>query len=413
MSAADWPYVERIYAAGISGGQATFERKAPSWERWSAAKRGMPCLVARDGEDRVLGWAALTPVSTRECYRGVGAVSIYVDPDRARTRRRQGAAAGARGLGRAGFDLDAGGRHLPARTRPAIALHEGCGFRLVGVRKRVGPDARRQLARRAALRAPQRDRGRGLRPPAGAAPRALSRPLARVRLVGAARANYPRLLPVRALQSRSGMGSARAAGPGTRSSRSARPHGGAPRAGGGRFAAGGEARASRARRCRSREVATERRRAAVRRASASSTGCSAAARAGLAGAARRLARHRQVDAHEHGARHLQSGAPHAVRQRRGVGRAGPAARRAAARGAAGRRRWTCRDPARETRPCWRDRPRLRDRDAGAARARGLRDRLGADAARSPTSAARPASVGQVREVAARVMELGEGARRSR
>jgi L-amino acid N-acyltransferase YncA len=137
MSAADWPHVERIYTAGISGGEATFEREAPSWERWSAAKRGMPCLVARDGEQRVLGWAALTPVSARECYRGVGAVSIYVDPDRART-----------GVGKAllralvdaaeqasVWTVEAG---IFPENAASIALHEGCGFRLVGVRKRVG-----------------------------------------------------------------------------------------------------------------------------------------------------------------------------------------------------------------------------------------------------------------------------------
>ncbi|MGA8355619.1 MAG: N-acetyltransferase family protein [Solirubrobacteraceae bacterium] len=136
MLAADWPHVERIYTAGISGGEATFERQAPSWERWSAAKGGMPCLVAHDGDDRVLGWAALTPVSARECYRGVGAVSIYVDPDRARM-----------GVGKALlralvdaaeqasiWTVEAG---IFPENAASIALHEGCGFRLVGVRKRV------------------------------------------------------------------------------------------------------------------------------------------------------------------------------------------------------------------------------------------------------------------------------------
>lgn len=142
MSAADWPHVARIYTAGISGGEATFERQAPSWERWSAARAGMPCLVARDGDGRVLGWAALSPVSARECYRGVGAVSIYVDPDCARN-----------GIGRALLRalLDASEQAsiwtveagIFPENAASIALHEGCGFRLVGVRKRVGqmPDA--------------------------------------------------------------------------------------------------------------------------------------------------------------------------------------------------------------------------------------------------------------------------------
>lgn len=137
MSAADWPQVARIYAQGIEGGSATFEREPPTWERWSAARGGMPCLVAHDGEGRVLGWAALTPVSPRDCYRGVGAVSIYVDPDRLRM-----------GVGRAlllallDAAEQAGIWTVEAGIFPenvaSLALHESCGFRQVGVRRRVG-----------------------------------------------------------------------------------------------------------------------------------------------------------------------------------------------------------------------------------------------------------------------------------
>lgn len=137
MSAEDWSQVARIYTAGITGGEATFESQAPSWERWSAARGGMPCLVARDGEGSVLGWAALSPVSARECYRGVGAVSIYVDPDRVRG-----------GVGRAlllallDAAEQAGIWTVEAGVFPenaaSVALHERCGFRLVGVRKQVG-----------------------------------------------------------------------------------------------------------------------------------------------------------------------------------------------------------------------------------------------------------------------------------
>jgi L-amino acid N-acyltransferase YncA len=137
MSAADWPDVARIYMAGISGGAATFEREVPTFERWSAARGRMPCLTAADAKGAVIGWATLSPVSGRECYRGVGAVSIYVDP-------------GAAGMGvgkalllalieaseRAGiWTMEAG---IFPENAASIALHEKCGFRLVGVRTRVG-----------------------------------------------------------------------------------------------------------------------------------------------------------------------------------------------------------------------------------------------------------------------------------
>lgn len=143
MSAADWPEVARIYEAGIAGGNATFERAAPSFDQWSAARGGMPCLLARDGEGRVLGWAALGPTSTREVYRGVGSVSIYVDPDR--TRMGVGGAllrALIDAAERAGiWTVEAG---IFPENVASIALHERCGFRLVGVRERVGqmPDGR-------------------------------------------------------------------------------------------------------------------------------------------------------------------------------------------------------------------------------------------------------------------------------
>jgi L-amino acid N-acyltransferase YncA len=145
MKAADWPDVARIYGAGLRGGDATFEHSVPSWEEWSAARVSEPRLLARAGGEEVwgaaagevLGWAALSPASARAVYRGVGAVSIYVDS--AFARRGVGGSL-LRGLidasERAGFwTLEAG--IFPENTG-SIALHERCGFELVGVRRRVG-----------------------------------------------------------------------------------------------------------------------------------------------------------------------------------------------------------------------------------------------------------------------------------
>lgn len=136
LTAEHWPAVARIYAAGIAGGNATFEHTVPDWEQWLAARLPEPCLVARDG-GQVIGWAALSPTSSRHVYRGVGAVSIYVDPDFA------GCGAGATLLSelitaseRVGiWTLEAG---IFSENEASIALHERCGFRLVGVRTRVG-----------------------------------------------------------------------------------------------------------------------------------------------------------------------------------------------------------------------------------------------------------------------------------
>lgn len=137
MSAEDWPAVSRIYAAGIAGGNATFEHTVPDWEQWRRARAEDPCLVARDSSGEVLGWAALSHTSSRSVYRGVGEVGIYVDPQHA------GQGVGRRLLEglieaseRAGFwTLQAG---IFPENAASVALHRRCGFRLVGVRERVG-----------------------------------------------------------------------------------------------------------------------------------------------------------------------------------------------------------------------------------------------------------------------------------
>ena len=143
MSAEDWPAVARIYQAGIDAGNATFEAEVPSWERWRAARLAEPCLVAHERGGQAVGWAALSPASARAVYAGVAEVSIYVDPAHA-----------GRGVGRALLEaliedsertgiwtLRAG---IFPENRASIALHERCGFRLLGTHERIGrmPDGR-------------------------------------------------------------------------------------------------------------------------------------------------------------------------------------------------------------------------------------------------------------------------------
>jgi L-amino acid N-acyltransferase YncA len=80
MTPADWEAVRAIYREGIASGQATFETDPPSWEQWDASHHPFARFVARNGV-RVVGWAALAPVSRRRCYAGVAEVSVYVAAD--------------------------------------------------------------------------------------------------------------------------------------------------------------------------------------------------------------------------------------------------------------------------------------------------------------------------------------------
>src|ERR1051325_548045 len=77
MQAGDYDAVRAIYLDGIATGQATFETSAPAYEQWDSAHLPFARLVARN-KDKVIGWAALTPVSQRCVYGGVAEVSVYV-----------------------------------------------------------------------------------------------------------------------------------------------------------------------------------------------------------------------------------------------------------------------------------------------------------------------------------------------
>jgi L-amino acid N-acyltransferase YncA len=132
----DWPQVASIFEAGIRAGNATFETEAPTWEAWDASHNRQHRLVAVE-DGRVVGWAALSPVSDRYCYSGVAEDSVYLAPQ-----------AQGRGVGRlllerliAGAEKDGiwtiQAAMFPENTA-SVQLHVRCGFRIVGVRERLG-----------------------------------------------------------------------------------------------------------------------------------------------------------------------------------------------------------------------------------------------------------------------------------
>ena len=133
----DWPAVRAIYEAGIATGDATFETTASDWPAWDAAHLADHRLVARDDDGRVVAWAALAPVSDRCAYVGVAEDSIYVAPE-----------AQGRGVGRALLtavvaSAEQGGiwtvqTGIFPENQPSVRLHKACGFRVVGVRERLG-----------------------------------------------------------------------------------------------------------------------------------------------------------------------------------------------------------------------------------------------------------------------------------
>jgi len=136
LEAGDWERVAEIYARGLETGEATFETEVPTWEVWDASHL-KDCRIVAEVDGRVIGWAALSGVSDRCVYGGVGEVSVYVDAG------ARGAGVGSRLLAelvsaseRAGlWTLQAG---VFPENEASVRVHENAGFRLVGHRERLG-----------------------------------------------------------------------------------------------------------------------------------------------------------------------------------------------------------------------------------------------------------------------------------
>ncbi len=137
MRPGDWPQVRAIYLEGIATGNATFEQTAPEWDKWDSGHLPGARFVARSDTGDLLGWAALSAVSSRCVYAGVAEVSIYV------AERARGCGVGRQLMTRLVVDSEAAGIWtLQAGIFPensaSIALHERAGFRIVGRREKLG-----------------------------------------------------------------------------------------------------------------------------------------------------------------------------------------------------------------------------------------------------------------------------------
>lgn len=155
MREADWPAIARIYKQGMDTNLATFQTDVPDYADWDNGHL-TACRFVAVYDNAVVGWVALSPVSSRCVYAGVAEVSVYVSPE------RKGQGIGALLLSKLSttsekhgiWTLQAG---IMQNNEASIRLHEKCGYRMVGYREKIGRDASGQwrttvlMERRSAL----------------------------------------------------------------------------------------------------------------------------------------------------------------------------------------------------------------------------------------------------------------------
>ena len=138
MELSDWEQVKNIYIEGIRTGIATFQSELdlPSWEKWNQDHISS-CRLVAVFNDVILGWAALSPYSKRPVYLGVAEVSIYMN------KQFSGQGIANELLNKLievsesnGFwTLQSG---IISGNTASIELHKKCGFRVVGIREKLG-----------------------------------------------------------------------------------------------------------------------------------------------------------------------------------------------------------------------------------------------------------------------------------
>lgn len=137
MQPSDGEKVIEIFQEGIDGGNATFEQNVPTWEAWDNKFFKICRFVLEDENENIFGWAALQPISNRDCFKGVAEVSIYLKNE------FQGKGLGKMLLRKLILDseehefwtLQSG---IFPENEASINVHLNLGFRKVGTRERIG-----------------------------------------------------------------------------------------------------------------------------------------------------------------------------------------------------------------------------------------------------------------------------------
>lgn len=136
MNTNDWYEVASIYKQGIQTGTATFQTEVPSYDEWDKGHL-KECRFVAGIDDKVVGWIALSAVSSRYVYRGVAELSIYIDENyRGKGVGSQLMITLIKESERLGYwTLQSG---ILEENEKSLNLHLKHGFRVVGIREKIG-----------------------------------------------------------------------------------------------------------------------------------------------------------------------------------------------------------------------------------------------------------------------------------
>ncbi|XLS30643.1 N-acetyltransferase family protein [Flavobacteriaceae bacterium M23B6Z8] len=135
MKLNDSERILEIYKMGLETKNATFETEVPSCSEWDLKHHKHSRFVYADTK-LILGWAALTPVSSRKVYEGVAEISVYVDTN------FHDKGIGSKLMHKVIISSELNGiwtlfSSIFPENMATRKLHEKHGFRVIGIREKI------------------------------------------------------------------------------------------------------------------------------------------------------------------------------------------------------------------------------------------------------------------------------------
>lgn len=132
------PQVLEIYKQGVEGGGSTFNTVVPTADEWDKGHLEICRLGVYEG-DTLIGWSALSPTSSRDCYKGVVEVSLYI------RNGWQGKGVGTMLMAETVKQSEANGiwslyASIFSKNKASIKMCLKNGWRIIGTRERIAKD---------------------------------------------------------------------------------------------------------------------------------------------------------------------------------------------------------------------------------------------------------------------------------